>query len=174
MEQNQYYSEAIDYLKKNNIELSGSDNDGVELHICPGLKSVDLRSAEKAVVSGNTLSGKAELENWPVQMHLANPSSPHFKKSDLLLAADCTAFAAGNFHSDFLKGKKLVIACPKLDNSSEIYKNRIIDFIENAEINTLTVLRMQVPCCGGLTAVAKEAAESVTRKNTGKRDCDIY
>lgn len=106
----------------------------------------------------------SELGHWPVQMHLVNPSSPHFSGSDFLLAADCTAFALGGFHGEILKGKTLGIACPKLDQGQQVYLEKLISLIDEAKINTLTVVIMQVPCCGGLSALAMSAAEKASRK----------
>jgi hypothetical protein len=106
----------------------------------------------------------SELTQWPIQMHLINPAAPYFAGADLLLAADCTAFALGDFHKNFLKGRKVTIACPKLDEGQETYVQKIKELIDVAKINTLTVIIMQVPCCGGLLHLAKTAAAQATRK----------
>jgi len=82
----------------------------------------------------------------------------------VLLAADCVAYALGNFHQDFLKGKSLAIACPKLDEGQDIYIDKIKSLIEDAKINTLTILIMQVPCCMGLLTLAQRAAQQCQRK----------
>jgi hypothetical protein len=99
-----------------------------------------------------------------VQLHLASPGAPYFHKADVVVAADCTAYAYGNFHEDFIKGKSLVIACPKLDDGLDIYAEKIQSLIDDAGINTLTVVTMEVPCCGGLLALAKKAAGAASRK----------
>jgi hypothetical protein len=96
-------------------------------------------------------------------MHLINPSASYFQKADVLLAADCVAFSLGNFHSKWLKGKALGIACPKLDDSQDSYVSKITSLIDDAEINTLTVMKMQVPCCGGLLQMARRAAGQAQR-----------
>ena len=106
----------------------------------------------------------SELRQWPVQMHLINPGASYFKQSDLVLAADCVAFSVGNFHSKWLKGKTLAIACPKLDSGLETYVEKIRGLIDEAKINTLTVMMMQVPCCGGLMQMVKMAAGQAERK----------
>ena len=106
----------------------------------------------------------SELRQWPVQMHLINPSASYFQNSDLLLAADCVAFAMGNFHQKMLKGKSLAIACPKLDQGQGVYTDKLVALIEQARINTLTVAIMQVPCCGGLLQMAKNAVAQANRK----------
>ena len=82
-----------------------------------------------------------------------------FPGKDILLAADCTAFAFGDFHKDYLKGKSIAIACPKLDSDQEIYIEKIKSLIDDAKINTLSVMIMQVPCCFGLAQIAKDGAE---------------
>ncbi len=106
----------------------------------------------------------SQLTHWPIQLHLLGPRAPHYQGSDLLLAADCTAFALGDFHKDYLKGKTLAIACPKLDAEQEIYVEKIRMLIDEARINTLTVMIMQVPCCGGLLRLAQKAAAEAKRK----------
>ncbi|MDF1574722.1 MAG: 4Fe-4S binding protein [Bacteroidales bacterium] len=106
----------------------------------------------------------SELRQWPVQMHLINPGASYFRQSDLLLAADCVAFSAGNFHSGWLRGKTLAIACPKLDSGLEEYVDKIRALIDEAKINTLTVMMMQVPCCGGLMQMVRMAAGQAGRK----------
>jgi hypothetical protein len=89
--------------------------------------------------------------------------APHFRKADVLLAADCTAFAVGDFHSTHLRGKALVIACPKLDDHQEVYLAKLKTLIDQAGINTLTVMIMEVPCCNGLLRLACEARRQATR-----------
>jgi hypothetical protein len=106
----------------------------------------------------------SELRQWPVQMHLVNPNAPYFRNSDLLLAADCVAFSMGSFHSKYLKGKSLGIACPKLDHGSDIYVEKLTAMIDIAKINTITVMMMEVPCCGGLLQMVKAALANATRK----------
>jgi hypothetical protein len=102
-------------------------------------------------------------------LHLIPPTAPYFEGADVLLAADCTAFVLGGFHADFLKGRSLAIACPKLDQGIEIYREKLTAMIDKAKINTLTVLIMQVPCCNGLLQVALEAASKAKRKVPIKR-----
>ena len=104
------------------------------------------------------------LTQWPVQMHLINPAASYFQGADLLVAADCAGFAYGNFHNDFIKGKKLVIACPKLDQGKEIYIQKLTRLIDEARVNTITVVIMEVPCCGGLSQMVKTASKMASRK----------
>jgi hypothetical protein len=97
-------------------------------------------------------------------MHLVNPNAPYFRDADLLLAADCVAFSLGNFHASFLKGKALAIACPKLDQGTEIYVEKLTTMIDTAKINTITVMMMEVPCCGGLLQMVRTALAKSQRK----------
>lgn len=105
----------------------------------------------------------SELRQFPVQLHLLNPQAPYFQGANVLLAADCTAFAVGNFHSKFLKGKKLAIACPKLDSNIEHYLEKLESMIDDAQIDMLTVMIMEVPCCSGLVGIAKTARDRAKR-----------
>ena len=130
---------------------------------CPGSKMVYLKEKE---VQDDTPEAKikSQLRQWPVQLHLVSPSAPYYQGADLLLSADCVAYAMGNFHSEHLKGKSLAIACPKLDAEQGIYLEKIKGLIEDAKINTLTVIIMQVPCCSGLLKLAQTAAQAASRK----------
>jgi ferredoxin len=107
---------------------------------------------------------QSHLGNWPIQLHLLSPMAPQFKGKDVLLSADCVAYAVPSFHSDFLAGKTLAIACPKLDEGKDIYREKITALIDHAQINTLTVLMMEVPCCRGLLALAQQAGAKANRK----------
>jgi len=111
-----------------------------------------------------TGSVQSQLRQWPVQLHLVSPNAPYYAGADVLLAADCVAYAMGNFHQDYLKDKALAIACPKLDDGQDIYLEKIRAWIDEAQINTLTVLIMQVPCCMGLLNMAQQAIQQAKRK----------
>ena len=129
---------------------------------CPGSAHREVKHEMKAdIVAADQPS---MLEQWPVQMHLINPQSSVFMNSDLLLAADCVAFSMGNFHSKWLKGKKLAIACPKLDSNKESYVEKLTSMIDDAKVNTITVMMMEVPCCHSLIRLVQMALEKATRK----------
>ncbi len=130
---------------------------------CPGSRAVSFqpRPAAAATAEGQRPS---ELRHWPIQLHLLNPAAPHYQKSDLLLAADCAPFALAEFHRDFLRGKTLAIACPKLDEGQDIYLQKLTALVDAARINTLTVMIMQVPCCQGLLRLAQSAVAQAQRK----------
>jgi ferredoxin len=130
---------------------------------CPGSKTMVI---EKPSAGNETISGDqpSELRQWPVQMHLVNPNAPYFRGADLLLAADCVAFSMGGFHSKHLKGKSLAIACPKLDHGTETYVEKLTTMIDLARVNTITIMMMEVPCCGGLMQMVRTAMGNASRK----------
>jgi NAD-dependent dihydropyrimidine dehydrogenase PreA subunit len=130
---------------------------------CPGSKAVVIERHldDNATVYSDQPS---ELRQWPVQMHLLNPNAPYLRGSDLLLAADCVAFSMGNFHTRYLKGRSLVIACPKLDHGSDIYVEKLTAMVDIAKVNTITVMMMEVPCCGGLLQMVKNSLSKASRK----------
>lgn len=130
---------------------------------CPGSKMQDFRDDEKNVKEESG-TRQSQLRQWPIQLHLVSPMAPYYQKADVLLVADCVAYSVGDFHKDYLKGKSLAIACPKLDEGQDVYVEKIKSLIDDAKINTLTVMTMQVPCCAGLVAVATQALQLATRK----------
>ncbi len=133
---------------------------------CPGSQSKELKQPifKMAPSVDSNSEHYSELKQWPVQMHLINPNAGFFKDADMVLAADCVPFSMGNFHSKFLKNKVLGIACPKLDDGLNIYVNKLVTLIDDAKINTLTVVIMQVPCCGGLMRIVQQALKMASRK----------
>lgn len=163
--QSQYLSEALAWLRENGIAAPDLDtaaaNHGKSC-ACPGAAPRDLsREAPHAVPTDEIPSA---LSHWPVQLHLISPTAAYFRKADLLVAADCTAFAVGNFHGSWLTGKKLVIACPKLDDGLDIYEEKLTALIDQAGVNTITVMIMEVPCCCGLSRLVQKASAMADRK----------
>lgn len=137
---------------------------------CPGSRARTLRSQGAAAVqpgpgpATGAVKVPSELGQWPVQLHLLSPAAPFLAGADLLLAADCTAYAAGGFHRDYLRGKALAIACPKLDDGQDGYVEKLAAMVDQGGINTLTVLIMEVPCCQGLLRIAQAALARASRK----------
>ena len=131
---------------------------------CPGSKTMDFSKEGKETVGDETGIRQSELRQWPIQMHLIGPQAPYFEKADVLLIADCVPFAMADFHKDYLKGNSIAIACPKLDSAQEVYVDKIAALIDEAKINTLSVMIMQVPCCGGLLNIAQEGLAKAERK----------
>ncbi|MFA6004762.1 MAG: 4Fe-4S binding protein [Elusimicrobiota bacterium] len=134
---------------------------------CPSARMMDFKAA--AAPSDPMAAGPSALTHWPIQLQLIAPAAPYFKNADLLLSADCAAYALGGFHAGYLQGRRLAIACPKLDSEQDVYLEKLKSLIEDARINTLTVIIMQVPCCSGLFALAQRACAAASRKVPLKR-----
>ena len=125
---------------------------------CPGSRVMQLPQKED---HSATPKQDSQLRQWPVQLRLAPVNAPYFDGAELLIAADCTAYAYGNFHRDFIRGRVTLIGCPKLDPAD--YTEKLTAIIANNDIRSITVVRMEVPCCGGIEFAAKNAL-----KNSGK------
>jgi len=130
---------------------------------CPGSAMQDFREKE-AITSTKTTKRDSELRQWPIQLHLIMPTAPYYEKADVILTADCVAYALGNYHPDYLRGKSIAIACPKLDDGQDSYIEKVTAWIDDADINTLTVMIMQVPCCRGLVNIAQQGLMAAKRK----------
>lgn len=161
----EHLREAIMVLKAQNLEVPEETDTASHTHPhmsggCPGSQIMQFGEGASDTQKGDISS---QLRQWPVQMHLISPQAPYYQGADVVLSADCTAYALGDFHQRFLKGKSLVIACPKLDEGQEIYAAKLKALINEAKINTLTVVIMQVPCCAGLVQLAKQAADNSKR-----------
>lgn len=190
--------QAVNYIKSNNIDLSPKEEINAPVSTdfpvfnslkeaqrslapepqgcgggCPGSRpmsfDIDMDQVKNAATEPSR-QAPSELRQWPVQLHLLNPAAGYFKDADVVLAADCVAFAMGNFHDRFLKGKTVAIACPKLDSNKESYIEKLTAMIDESNINTLNVVTMEVPCCSGLVQMAQMARHSAERnipvKNT--------
>ncbi|MCX6335043.1 MAG: 4Fe-4S binding protein [Bacteroidia bacterium] len=173
-----YLQEGVGYLKghpselKFNLDevLSEVHNSRSQSHShshsggCPGSQAKVIERPEKVISIPVAGDQPSELRQWPVQMHLLNPNAPYLRGSDLLLAADCVAFSMGNFHNAYLKGKSLAIACPKLDQGLDVYVEKLTAMIDIAKVNTITIMMMEVPCCGGLLQMVRAASAKASRK----------
>ncbi len=185
-------NQAIKYLKEKNIDMTPEKEQGKagmhfaniqdarkKAHVhngygCSGSIEQDFRIDQEAIVMAaesaiNALSTPSALRQWPVQLHLLNPQASYFKNADVVLAADCAAFAMGSFHANYLQGKSLAIACPKLDINQESYLQKLTSMIAEAKINSLNVVMMEVPCCGGLLQMAQKARAQSGRNVPIKR-----
>ena len=129
------------------------------LPTCPtgAISFVEREAAPYDEAAVKAKLGASQLQNFPVQLKLAPMSAPYFSGANLLVAADCTAFAYARFHQDFLRGKVCLVGCPKLDGVD--YSEKLTRILQNNEINSVTVLRMEVPCCGGLEFAVKKALQ---------------
>lgn len=153
-----YLQQAMEYLTLKGIEIDISGNSKNETNncACQGSMERDLKQniELQSIVNKEELS---QLGNWPIQFHLLNSNASFLRNSDILIAADCTAYSYANFHNRFMKHRALIIACPKLDHDTDIYIQKLKEIINNANINTLTVVIMEVPCCNGLIHLVKTA-----------------
>jgi len=153
---------AVDFSSVHNAPVSSKhDHSGSG---CPGSHEMSFTPAAapsfKMAPVVNAVSA-SQLRQWPVQLHLLNPEAGYFQGADVVLAADCVAYSMADFHTRYLAGKILAIACPKLDSNKESYVEKIKSMILLSAINTLTVVIMEVPCCSGLLQLADKAvAES--------------
>jgi Fe-S-cluster-containing hydrogenase component 2 len=130
--------------------------------VCPGTMAKMLRGKGSEEVAGITAI-PSQLSHWPIQLMLVPPGAPYFADADLVLAADCVAFAMGDFHNRFLKEHSIVIGCPKLDDT-EFYIEKLANILQANKLKSLTVVHMEVPCCFGLTRIAKDAIVRSGRK----------
>ena len=157
-----FLNEALDYLRKNDIPIPdyGSAPDAMACG-CPGSSARDMRdrAEDRGAAGGSAARVGSELRQWPVQLKLLNPMAPYFDNADLLLSADCVPFAYGDFHRDLLRDRIVVMFCPKLDPYIDEYTEKLAAILSNHVIRSITVARMEVPCCGGITAVLKRAME---------------
>lgn len=132
---------------------------GTQMHsMCPGS---NMRTIEPTSVASVSFEQVSQLRNWPVQIQLVPIHAPYFQGAKLLVAADCTAYAYANFHEEFVKGKITLIGCPKLDLVD--YSEKLTEIIRLNDIKSVTIVRMEVPCCGGL-----EHATMIALQNSGK------
>ena len=158
-----FLNEALNVLKEKDIDLDLSVLEPPAHSACPGARAMELHRSKGDDVSEEG-HRPSELSHWPVQLHLIPPMAPHFRGTDVLLSADCVAYSFGDFHKDLLKGRTLTIACPKLDQGQDIYADKLTALIDHAEIASLTVAIMEVPCCRGLLMLAQKAASQAERK----------
>jgi len=152
----EYDEEAVKLNQLKKSIMSGTDTN----FDCPGTSSKYMGQAKKEQ-NQDTVKAVSQLMQWPVQIKLVPVNAPYFNEADLLIAADCTAFAYGDFHSDFMKDKITIIGCPKLDSVD--YSEKLAQIIKNNNIRSITVTRMEVPCCGGIENAVLNAVE-----NSGK------
>ena len=164
-----YLNIALEYLKEHDIPVlemgcHSGQKQGPPGGGCPGSAAQQFSHAGSGEESAKPLaSAPSRLTHWPVQLHLVTPLAPCYQESDLLLAADCAAFANGDFHDRYMTGKSLAIACPKLDSGIDRYIDKIVAMIDMAGITSITVAIMEVPCCGGLMTIVEKALEKASR-----------
>jgi len=125
---------------------------------CPGSQSKVISREETPAPAAPATKAASQLSQWPVQIKLVPVNAPYFNGANLLIAADCTAYAYGNFHQDFIRNRITLIGCPKLDEGD--YAEKLTEIITNNDIRSVTIVRMEVPCCGGIENAAKRALQA--------------
>jgi len=158
-----YLEDALEYLKEKGIPNPVEEENGGVHQGCPGSRMMDLRNQQTSDARKQTIRLESALGNWPVQITLVSPSAPYFKDADILIAADCVPFSYASFHEDLLKGKALLVGCPKLD-SIDSYKEKIAQILKINNVKSITYAHMEVPCCFGLVSVIEEAINESGKK----------
>jgi ferredoxin len=173
--QYEYAGQAVDYLRTKGIPLprEAATEGGPGSGGCPGMKAMDLRKPSSTGPPEDEGSRPdSELGQWPVQLGLLSPGAPYFKDADLVIAADCAPFAYADFHRRFLRGKILIVFCPKLDATIDQYIEKLTAIFRDGGIRSITLVHMEVPCCFGLGRVVEEALKR-SGKNIVMRDYTI-
>ena len=165
--QQDYLQQAIDVLEENHLPIPVPANKSTSQNSflfhatptsatggCPGSRNITFTPQSQKQAIGIPASAQSQTDTF---------TSPWLKKANLLVAADCTAYSAGDFHTNWLRGKRLAIACPKLDHGQEIYLEKLITMIDEGGIDTLTVMIMEVPCCSGLLHLCQKARQKAKR-----------
>ncbi|HEY3422041.1 MAG TPA: 4Fe-4S binding protein [Methanocellaceae archaeon] len=172
--QTKLYGEAIEYLKEHKIAIPENDSPAcypkpahaghLPFAACPG-------SAARSIPRNTSASGRqpsenigSELRQWPVQLKLLNPAAQYFDNADLLISADCVPFAYAGFHAELLRGRIVIIFCPKLDSDIDQYIIKLAEIFSSHTIKSIMVAHMEVPCCGGVRHVVDKALERSGKK----------
>ena len=163
--QTDLYKEAIEYLKDHKIDIPGNVHAShLPYAACPGSAARSIPRHDVALGQRPSEKAESELRQWPVQLKLLNSAAPYFDNADLLISADCVPFAYAGFHAELLRNKILIIFCPKLDSDIEGYVTKLAEIFSRHEIKSITVARMEVPCCGGVRSVVDRALERSAKK----------
>jgi len=160
--ESEYLKQAKEFLEERNISINLNYNSDKSNCGCPGSKMMFFKN-DNNPEKPSVVSSASELRQWPIQLHLINSSAPYLKNADLVIAADCVAFSYANFHNKFLKGKILIILCPKLDQGLDVYLDKLNEIFKTNNIKSITLVHMEVPCCFGLVRLVEQALN-----NSGK------
>jgi len=168
------YNQAIGYLEENHLAIPDHKTGGgppkpagyskPDFASCPGTAARSIARGMHTGPPQPSGTTSSELRQWPVQLKLINPSAPYFENADLLVSADCVPFACAGFHQEILRGKILVIFCPKLDTDIDGYITKLTDILTVHTIKSITVAHMEVPCCSGVRYVVDKAMEGSGKK----------
>jgi ferredoxin len=168
--QKDFLNQAIKILNEKGIDIPDYEEETLACG-CPGSMAQDLTKT-RSEDAGTSVNISPELGNWPIQLQLLNPNAPYLKNADLLIAADCAPFAYPNFHQRFLKDKVLIIFCPKLDQTIDQYVDKLAEIFEKQDIQSISIVHMEVPCCSGIEVIVKRALEKA-QKNIIIKDYTI-
>lgn len=161
--QKEYLDQALEYLKQRSLLIP--DFEAKTACNCASMMSKTISRENKPQASVNI---QPELNNWPIQLMLMNPDAPYFENADLLVCADCVPFSYPNFHQKFLKEKVLMTFCPKLDKTIDIYVEKLAHIFKTKNIQSISIVHMEVPCCSGIEIIVKRALESAQKVITLK------
>lgn len=161
--QKEYFNQAVAILKKKGVPVPKLEEEPCRSGGCPGSAArylqPELQDNELINRGDSAILVRSELRQWPVQLHLINPSAPYLKQADLLISADCVPFAFADFHRKFVKGKVVITFCPKLDQGIENYIDKLARIFSLQDIRSVNIVRMEVPCCGGIEVIVEKALE---------------
>lgn len=152
-----HYNEALKILKANDYDIEALTTEETMACGCSGTHAKTIEPAKADNLMGGDLH--SELRQWPVQLTLINPAAQYFDNADLILSADCVPYAYADFHRRFLQGKIVITFCPKLDPDIERYIDKLSQIFILHKINSVSIVRMEVPCCGGMEVVLQKALE---------------
>jgi ferredoxin len=160
------YHQAVTYLKEHNIPIpvhpSGESSPKTQImhnssKTCPGAAAQMIPQVNRNLDQDQSIRTESQLRQWPVQLKLLNPANPYFDHADLLISADCVPFAYPDFHRDLLRNKIVIIFCPKLDADIEEYISKLTTILKTHQINSITTVHMEVPCCSGISNIVSQA-----------------
>ncbi len=173
------YQQALAFLHEQRTIVPNHDACGGGHHhghnpygTCPGAAARSISRSNAHTSASLGVPVESELRQWPVQLRLLNPKAAYFDNADLLVAADCVPFAYPNFHEEFLKGKIIIIFCPKLDADIDEYIEKLSSIFESHSIQSVTIVHMEVPCCSGVTHVVNQAMQQ-SKQNIPINDVTI-
>jgi len=161
-----YLAQAIDFLIQRGIDVP--DYKEKTAYNCPSAMAKSISRKDSQETQSAKVSLTPQLNNWPIQLSLMNPDLEYFQSADLVIAADCVPFSFPNFHERFLKGKILMIFCPKLDKTLDSYVQKLTHIFETKNIKSITIVHMEVPCCSGVEIIVKKALENANKVITIK------
>lgn len=161
--QKEYLDQAIEYLEQKSL-LIPDYKEKTQCN-CPSTMSKLINRDDN---SATAVMVKPQLKNWPIQLSLMNPDAPYFENADLLISADCVPFSYPNFQERFLKDKILIMFCPKLDKNLDTYIQKLTHIFETKNIQSISIVHMEVPCCSGVEIIVKKAIENAQKLITIK------